>query len=246
MLHSSEDLRRLTLHATDGELGHLAEFYFDDQTWTVRYFIVRTGGALPERTILLPPSVVTGVDLDAGALMVSLTVEQVRHSPDVDTDQPVSRLQELEHLQYYEDTPYWMLGAEVGGSAVSLNATMRAATAEAETAGTKPSTHLRSSREVRGYQIAAPDGTLGQLHSYLISDKSWRVRFLVVHTGSWFVGKQVVIAPEWVSEVSWGGRCLRVDHSREQIKQAPPYTPGVRMTSADVEALEAHYGRRPD
>ncbi len=244
MLRSSDDLRRMTLHATDGELGQVEEFYFDDEHWTVRYLVVRTGSWLSGRTVLLSPTVVTGADWESHRLRVSLTMDQVRHSPDVSTDRPVSRLQELEYLRYYDQPPYWMLGAEVGGSAIAIDAAMRAAAAEAEAAGSEPPTHLRSSREVRGYSIDASDGSIGHLHGYLIDDATWRVRYLVVDTSTWWFGKDVVISPEWVSKVSWGERSLHVDHTREAIRSSPAYDPRTPMSKAYADSLDTHF-RKP-
>lgn len=241
MLRSSDDLRRMSLHATDGELGHVEEFYFDDETWTVRYLVVRTGTWLSGRAVLLSPTVVTGADWTGHRLSVSLTMDQVRNSPDVSTDRPVSRLQELEYLQYYDQPPYWMLGAEVGGSAIAIDAAMRAAAAEAEAAGSEPPTHLRSAREVRGYHIEASDGSIGHLRAYLIDDDTWRVRYLVVDTSTWWFGKDVVISPAWVSKVSWGGRSLHVKHTREAIKSSPAYDPHTPMTRDYADSLDQYF-----
>jgi hypothetical protein len=243
MLRSSDDLGRMSIHATDGELGHIDEFYFDDSSWTIRYLVARTGSWLSGRTVLLTPAVISGVDWDTHRLSVSLTMDQVAEAPDVSTDRPVSRLQELEYLKYYDQPPYWMLGAEVGGSAIAIDAAMRAAAAEAEAAGSEPPTHLRSSREVRGYHLEASDGAIGHLRSYLIDDESWRVRYLVVDTATWWFGKDVVISPTWVSKVSWGGRCLHVPHSREEIKASPAYDPRGPMTREAAASLENRFKR---
>lgn len=35
-----------SLLAHDGEIGTVKEVYFDDLTWTVRYFVVRLGGPM--------------------------------------------------------------------------------------------------------------------------------------------------------------------------------------------------------
>jgi hypothetical protein len=191
--------------------------------------------------VLLTPAVVTGVDWAGHRLNVSLTMDQVRHSPDVSTDQPVSRLQELKYLQYYDQPPYWMLGAEVGGSAIALDAAMRAAAAEAEAAGAAPPTHLRSSREVCGYHIDAVDGSIGHLRSYLIDDSTWRVRYLVVATSTWWFGKDVVISPAWVSRVSWGERSLHVSHAREAIRASPAYDPRGPITKEQAAELDRHF-----
>ena len=43
-------------HATDGNFGSLADIYFDDVHWQVRYFVVDTGIWLPGRLVLISPA----------------------------------------------------------------------------------------------------------------------------------------------------------------------------------------------
>ena len=50
MLRKAKDLSGYTLGARDGEIGKVREFYFDDQSWTVRYLVADTGGWLSGRT----------------------------------------------------------------------------------------------------------------------------------------------------------------------------------------------------
>ena len=244
MLRESEALRRMTIRATDGEMGRVTEFYFDDENWAIRYFVVRTGSWLSGRDVLLKPAVVTSCDWDRHVLCVSLTTDEIASSPDASDDRPVSRQQEIEYLRYFDQPPYYMLGAEVGGAAVALDAAMRAAAAEAEAAGVPPPTHLRSSHEVGSYRLEAADGPIGHVRGFLVDDATWQVRYLVVDTGSWWSGRQVVFAPGWVSRVSWGERCLHVGLARDVIRTGPPY-PGADGVTPEYEAaLERHYGKR--
>ena len=43
MLNSISHIDGATITATDGQIGHVKEAYFDDQTWTIRYLVVDTG-----------------------------------------------------------------------------------------------------------------------------------------------------------------------------------------------------------
>ena len=242
MLRAATALRRMTIHAADGELGTVTEFYFDDTAWTVRYLVVRTGSWLEDREVLLTPTVIEACDWDHHEIRVSLTTDQVRHSPDVSTDRPVSRRQEIEYLRHYDQPPYWMLGTDVGSAAVALDAAMRTAAVEAEAAGAEPPTHLRSSHEVTGYRLAAEDGTIGHVRDFLINDATWRVHYLVVDTGRWWRDQRVVFAPEWVERVSWGGHCLHVRLTRSAIQTGPLYRGEDAVTPEYEAALEQHYG----
>src|SRR5207302_1701087 len=81
MLHSTSNLFGRTLLAEDGEIGKVDEMYFDTNTWTVRYLVVRTGNWLNGRRVLLSPSVVRRIDPEGNQVVVGLSREQVRQSP---------------------------------------------------------------------------------------------------------------------------------------------------------------------
>ena len=49
MLVTVKDLEGYAIHASDGDIGHVRDVYFDDQTWVVRYLAVDTGGWLTGR-----------------------------------------------------------------------------------------------------------------------------------------------------------------------------------------------------
>ncbi len=55
MLRNVNQTVGFTIRATDGEIGKVAEFYFDDLSWTVRYLVVNTGNWLAERLVLISP-----------------------------------------------------------------------------------------------------------------------------------------------------------------------------------------------
>ena len=46
MLLSMKDLKGYSIGATDGDIGEVTDFYFDDDAWVIRYFIVDTGSWL--------------------------------------------------------------------------------------------------------------------------------------------------------------------------------------------------------
>ncbi|WP_183568557.1 PRC-barrel domain-containing protein [Mucilaginibacter sp. SP1R1] len=80
-----------SIGATDGMIGEVEEFYFDDESWKIRYLIVKTGDWLAERKVLISPEAIVKQPWKEGFFPVSLTKEQVQNSPDIDTEKPVSR-----------------------------------------------------------------------------------------------------------------------------------------------------------
>ena len=59
--------------------------------------------------------------------------------------------------------------------------------------------HLRSCTAVTGYHIHAVDGELGHVQGMLVDEGSWAIRYLIVNTSNWWLGHQVLIAPEFGS-----------------------------------------------
>jgi hypothetical protein len=108
MLTNATFLKDLVIHATDGELGTVKEFYFDDESWGIRYLVVKTGNWLSGRHVLISPISVVRTDWHANSLHVALTKKQVENSPDIHTHQPVSRQHEADLSTYYGYNNYWV------------------------------------------------------------------------------------------------------------------------------------------
>lgn len=107
MLTNATFIKGLAIHAKNGELGTVEEFYFDDETWTIRYLVVKTGGWLSGRQVLISPISVVRADWENKRVDVALTKQQVENSPNLDTHQPVSRQHEADYSAYYGYNYYW-------------------------------------------------------------------------------------------------------------------------------------------
>ncbi len=100
MLQDLNPLTGSSLIATDGELGTVRNFLFDDQSWLIRYLVVEVRNWFKPQEVVIPITAVDQPDLTTKTLTVRLTKVQVRDSPDVDTEKPVSRQQEIATEEY--------------------------------------------------------------------------------------------------------------------------------------------------
>src|SRR5664279_428506 len=107
MLRSMNDLEDCVIHATDGSIGQVKDLYFDDKAWVIRYLVVDTGSWLSSRNVLISPIAIGHPNWTEKVLPVSITKEQVKNSPSIDTDKPVSRQHEMRYLGYYGYPLYW-------------------------------------------------------------------------------------------------------------------------------------------
>jgi hypothetical protein len=106
-LRSTHELSGYHFHGSDGEIGHLEDFLFDDETWEIRYAIVATKNWWPGKKILLRPQWIKSVDWAEGEIHTHLTRKVIQNSPAWDPDSPVSREYELRLHQHYGYAPYW-------------------------------------------------------------------------------------------------------------------------------------------
>ena len=249
MLTNATHLKGLAIRATDGELGTVEQFYFDDETWAIRYLIVETGGWLGGRRVLISPFSVIQTDWEARQLDVALTKQQVENSPDIDTHQPVSRQHEAAYLGYYGYPCYWG-GPYLWGPAFYPAGLDGPASASAEARadrvrGESTDSHLHSSEAVTGYDIEAADGEIGHVDGFVVDDEAWAIRYIEVATRNWWPGKKVLVSPAWIERVSWPESKVCVGLSREAIKNGPEYVESMPITREYENRLYFHYGRPP-
>jgi len=241
MLIKTNALKGYTLKSLDGDMGSASEFYFDDQFWTIRYFVVNPGSWLFGKKVLVSPYSVKGIDSAEEKVSVFLTKKQIEESPSIDTHEPISRHYEDTFNGYYGFPDYWG-GPYVWGNYPYIERD----SSKWNVVGLKEKgwdRHLRSTQEVTGYHIGAIDGEIGHVDDFIVDDKTWMVRYLVVSTKNWWPGKRVLISPKWIEKVSWEEREVAVGLSRETIKDAPEYTEEVLLTREYESSLYGHYHR---
>jgi len=244
-------LKGYTIHATDGELGKVDEFFFEDQSWTIRYLVVETGGWLSGRKVLISPVALGRPDWESRRFPVNLTMEQVQNSPDIDTEKPVSRQHEVELHGYYGWPSYWAgspyafggcgYGAGYGMGAVFPVAFEKEPEKPAGSGQGDP--HLRSTREITGYHIHALDGEIGHVEDFIVNDETWVISYFVVDTRNWLPGKRVLVSTQWITDVSWDNREVVVDLTREFVKNSPKFDPDQPVSLDYEKQLHNHYGR---
>ena len=261
MLRNVKDMVGFGIEATDGALGQVRDFYFDDEAWVIRYLVIETGSWLSNRKVLVSPYSMGEPNWSSQKLPVQLTREQVRASPSIDTDKPVSRQHELSFGGYYGYPNYWgssglwgegyypsrmYMGAGYGGAVADHGAgpggRRGMAYRAAERSDADP--HLRSCNAVIGYHIHATDGEIGHVQGMLVDEKSWAIRYLVINTSNWWLGHAVLVAPEWITDVSWKERTVTVDLTRQAIKDSPQWDPALLPDRPQEALVYQHYGRK--
>ena len=232
MLWNASVIKGYAIEASDGDIGTVSDFLFDDASWLVRWLVVDTGNWLSGRKVLLPPSVLGRLYAKDRVFAVKLTKQQIKDSPEIDTDRPVSRQMETSVYDYYGWSPYWGTGFYMGGYGYMPGADggrltwdrrrheQRYCRCSAQTTTIRIS---RSVEAVTGYHIHASDGEIGHVEDFLVEDADWSIHYLVVDTKNWWPGKKVLISPRSALEIDWTDRLVNLNVDRQTVKDSPTY-----------------------
>jgi hypothetical protein len=96
-----------SIRARDDEIGYVADFLLEDETWAIRYLAVDTGNWWPGKMVLVPTHWLQEVDWVSRTVGVDLDRETIRHAPDWDPDETLTREYEERLHGYYGRTGYW-------------------------------------------------------------------------------------------------------------------------------------------
>jgi sporulation protein YlmC with PRC-barrel domain len=209
MLHRLQTLVEHRVIATDGEIGSVRDFLFDDQTWAIHYLVVDVKRWLTREEVVLPVTAIKQLDWENKTLHVQLTKEQVRQSPDVDTKEPVSRQQEIAMQDYFGKLAYWVDRRSPMTSSMP--------TGMEYPVHTKGDLHLRSISNLEGYKVWGTDGELGRMEDFILDEASWHLGYLEVKAGEWLLCRPVLVPTRWVKSISWAHRRVNLHHTREGV-----------------------------
>ena len=217
MLQTTQALFGTKLAALDGEIGRVKDFYFDDQTWAIRYVVADTGSWLDDRLVLLSPHAFSRLRAEHGVLPVKLRKAQVEGSPSIEAHKPVSRQFEIEYHHYYGWTAYWNDGATcgLGGEAVTRPPDLEKL--EVERRHRPDDRHLQSVLAVTGFHLQARDGIAGRVTGFLVDEKSWLIRELAVETGPWYAGKEILIPTHLIGRIGCEASTVFVELAKADL-----------------------------
>jgi len=193
MLRKAKDLNGYKLSDLDGEIGAVQGFYFDDQSWTVRYLIANTGGWLGKRTVLISPYALEPPKFSEKVIRVDLTKHQIESSSSLAADKWVSRQYEMQYYPFFGWPAYWN-GPYVWGPTAYPTRDERSMGYPFRKEAGDP--HLRSTHDVTNDRLQRPA-------EYDVVDECSQGSFPASDPPSWTLG----VSDHQPSQESAGGEC---------------------------------------
>jgi hypothetical protein len=247
MLWKSSLIDVCEIDATDGRLGKVLDILCAAANWRMRWLVVDTRHWLPGRKVLIHPSALQRPDPVLRTLPVGLTKQQVRESPELGFDQPISWHLESNFFDHYDWDRTWADHLFPAGAEVSpFFPPMQPSGLETSHPGTlvplpSSSTDLLSLKGIVGLHVHAKDGAIGHVEDFLADDASWGIRYFIIDTRNWWPGERVIVAPVSIHDIRWDDKVVELDMTKQRVRTSPRYDPDLSVDRPYEELLHRHY-----
>ena len=106
-LRSAKEITGYHIQAEDGEIGHIDDFIYEEETWKIRYVIVDTRNWLPDNLVTISPDWITSVDWLNKKVIVDVNKNAIKDAPQFDSSKPINRSYETKVYDYFGRPVYW-------------------------------------------------------------------------------------------------------------------------------------------
>jgi sporulation protein YlmC with PRC-barrel domain len=249
MKHSLKKLVGYSIETNDGKEGKIKDFLFDEDNWTIRYLEADFGSFFKDKRVILPIDAIIHPNWENNQIMLNISKEQIEFSPTPEDVPTITREYEQRLYEYYGYPMYWGTGyvppmpSGAYYPARPLNVPRNRQLSE-----DAMDSSLRSFKDIEGYNIRAVDDTLGHVEDLIVDEADWQLVYLIVDTSNWLPwSKKVMLAIDWMEEISYVDREVRVNLDTDTIKDAPDYKSDKPIEMSYEHELSEYYkGKQVD
>jgi len=237
-------LKGLPLKATDGEIGSIEGAIIDLEDWGLRYMLVKTGSWLSHRTVMIATESIVEMNEDAQNLVVNLSQQQVKDSPEPDPEVPMTRDSEIALREYYGLPMYWTQHGDpiqphhapdaVRDKVVANDVVTRRGSSLVDNESV-----LCDLEEITNYSVESSDEDIGRLDDIIINEKTWRVDRFVVNLSNYLPSKMVLVNKDWLADVDWVNESIQLEATSSAVKGSPYYRPFGSLFMREDELTES-------
>lgn len=95
-----------------------------------------------------------------------------------------------------------------------------------------------SSVDVSGFEVVGSDGSIGTIDRM---SNDVRVNYVIVDTGDWLAGRQIVLPAATVERIDPASRKVIIELTRDDIRSAPEFHPKDLRSAKFEDALTGYY-----
>lgn len=101
---------------------------------------------------------------------------------------------------------------------------------------------LHSLTALRRFHVHAADGDIGEVRDGYFDDERWVVRYLIVNTGSWLNGREVLISPYSIARVDDAAEAIVTQLTRKQVEGSPNIDTAKPISRREEEHYLSYFG----
>jgi hypothetical protein len=102
VVHSTHEATGYRIDASDGSIGHVDDFLFEDAGWTIQFLVVDTRNWLPGRKVLVAPAWIQSVLWGESRIAVDLSRDAIKSSPEYDAGRPFAAEEAVQLHNHYK------------------------------------------------------------------------------------------------------------------------------------------------
>jgi sporulation protein YlmC with PRC-barrel domain len=243
MKYSLKNLIGYSIDTSDGMKGKIKDFLFDEDNWAVRFIDIDFGSFFKDKRVLLPIDVINNLPWN-DTIQLNISKAKIENSPAPEDIPTISREYEKKLIEYYGYPVYWTTGNIPPSDAGSYFPARPLSVPKTNLSEKDVNSNLRSFIAVEGYNIRAIDDTFGHVEDIIIDDADWQLVYLIVDTSNWLPwSKKVMLAINWLDEISYVDREVKINLNTETIKDAPDFNTNQPIEMAYEESLSEYYQR---
>ena len=213
---STNELTSYKLQAEDGRAGSIKDVLFDDGRWTVRHFVVESGGLLSKHKVILDPMEALEPDTDQKVLPVRLTKDEIKRHPIPESDPPLSHSTK-------RAGPDAMRSAGAGSmiGAGPTEVAFSGAGPAYESSYLDPDPRLRSVSDVQDYKLHSGTQEIGKVTDFVLNPENWTVTHAVVELDD--DRRQVLVPTDQISKIGFPEKVLTTGMLPDSLMNAQPF-----------------------
>jgi sporulation protein YlmC with PRC-barrel domain len=241
MLRSCKSLEGYSLHARDGEIGHLKTLHFNDEDWSIKYLVIDIGGFWSEKKVLLLPNSAFEFSWIEQNISVNLDREQIKQALPYSADLPVTEQHQLLNKINFKSLyliepwsgsflPLWFPDLEAGKALSNL----------VKEIGDKD---LRCVKMINGYKVVLKDKEIGKVEDFVLDCNQWKLRDIVIDTNNLFQRNKKIIPVSKIKIFDTDSEKIELDISSSELQDFPDYNEHDAVNREYVVKFYDYYGR---
>jgi len=207
MASSAKRLFGSRVWTQNGPVGTIKDILFNDKDWTIEHVVIGKYQWLPFGKVLVKPTAVT-CPYGQGKVVTGMTRGDLRKCPLANTHLPLTQRKKSEEKN----------------KRVSSNKTPVEKSAKTQKRSTvlarKKDLHLRSMKEVAGYEIQATDGSIGIVNDFMLNSGNWHTSAIVVKHGRAGVKDGDLISIDLIGKIGWRQRQVILKTKKDNVMQS--------------------------